>query len=92
MFLTKKARESIVEEAIERINVANRLKKWVEFYYADKVGYIIKYDGLEWECISSTSLACSYNARTVLSLMVGGQLKQIRITLNTPEEMSFVYE
>lgn len=60
---------------------------WQEFFDDKKVGYLIEYDGLEYECGGDVGLL---GGRRKLLLKVGNQEKEVIIDWGTPLDMKFV--
>ena len=83
VFNKGKIKSYIKEIAREEIE----LIKWREFFYDKKVGYIIEYDGLEYECFDEVGLL---GGTRELALKVGDQEKVIIIDWGTPLDMKFV--
>ena len=81
------------------------LKKWQEFFEAEKIGFLINHDGLECECVkevtSNKMEFCNigfgglYESTTqskTLTLKIGEQIKTVTITASKPQDISFVME
>lgn len=82
MFMTRKKFNKWFEEE-------THLKKWRDFYLAPKEGYLIKYDGLEYECILDSSSGFGF---TDLILKIDNQTKHVTIFFDKPINMHFVTE
>ena len=95
MMLTKKKFEKLYREQKQR-------EKWEDFYHADHVGYLIKYQGLTFECINSEHFfekrACIYGMLydhfigINLTLKKENETIEVTILRETPIEIDFVYE
>ena len=95
MFWNKnnKKLDAIAEEVIKRIDEREKLRKWREFFNAHKVGYILSYKDLEWECVATrTDTTYEYVSYLYITLKIGNQIRPTTIFEDTPEEIDFVYE
>lgn len=96
--INRRINNALLEDK-ENNRIAKELKQWCEFYDSEKVGYLIKYDGLEWECVSEAEwektshpgfFRITYVKKITLSLC--GQTKEVNITRDKPKDISFVIE
>lgn len=81
MFYNKqKIKKLISDEVSKQI----KKKEWNDFIDAKKEGYILKYKGLEWECLRDNGIS--------VDLEICGQEKVVHYYQSEPLDIEFVYE